>query len=719
MLLILVAWLLSFEAAQAATYYASKTASNGYAVGSDSNTCTQALNKATPKSTIWGTNGAKTCIVGGDQILVNEGTYTEEILNPPAGTASNYTTIKADPASSRPLLRPDGAALKRGFYCSNGSACAYIRFEGFDIGNAYNSIKLASPGAASGYPHHVQIVNNVMHDSYITNVETNTSDTGGIGGDHLFQGNEFYNTGIHNPGYGPGYNSIYNPGNRTIIERNRFHNLHNGVGIWLSNKYLYDIIVRDNLFYDIGLVNTDTWQAGATGYSCIHISSGGGGHQIYNNVCRNSGEDANFRGININPQLGKTTLTGITIYNNTIYDVKHASAYGIRASANMQTPSGATVKNNIVLPVTGGAISDASGVSALVLVSNRTSGTASAIFTNPGSGDLTLKAGSVAIDAGTACVGSYNGASCDQGAYEVPVFSSCVVNAGATSVVRVTLTNNRHPPMNPASTVTGVTFRKNTVSNPVVSVLRVGDNIYDFTLTNAYIGSDTPDMSASSTNWTDSALIGNTSNQPFVTTLTNQSCTNNAGGAPAHTFTQARYELHDWRGLEASPTMLPHGYASTGAAENFANYKVVAGGKIRVRFALTCGGANCPDSAFYPYVSTGGGYARILDDFSVHNIKMCGTPDGTDQPSNGSASTNQLSTAGTFAAGGVVFTSNAVPTITGLNNGYKTEIEYCFALNTTASGNFDIRMYLEDGTALNTYTVTPRLVAEPAAAGGM
>ena len=701
------------------TYYVSKTASNGYAVGSDANNCTQAQNKATPKSTIWGTSGAKACMVGGSIAIVNEGTYTEEILNPPTGTEGAYTTIMADPASARPLLRPDGVALKRGLYCSNGVACAYIRLEGFDISDAYNSIKLATPDAATGYPHHVQIVGNILHDSYLANLETNTSTTTAEGGDHLIQGNTFYNTGIHTPNYAPGFNTIYNPGNRTIVERNTFHNLHNGIGIWTTNRYIYDVIVRYNLLYDIGLTSTDTWQQGASGYQCIHVSSGGGRHRIYNNVCMNSGEDPAFRAINVNPQFGKTTISDIQIYNNTVYNIKHASAYGIRASANAQVAGSVIVKNNISIPVLGTAISDVSGLGAMVQTSNRTTGTATAIWTNPASGDLTLKAGSAAIDAGTSCTNLYNGSSCDQGAYETPVFSSCVVDAGAASVVRVTLINNLFPPMRPASTATGVTFRKNAVANPVVSSTRVGDNLYDFTVTNAYVGGDTVDVSASATNWTDSALIGNTSNQPFVTTLTNQSCTNNAGGGPAYTFTQAAYEFRDWRGLEASPTILPHGFASTGAAENFPAYNVRVNGSVRVRFAIVCGGANCPDSAFYPYTSTGGAYGQVLDDFSVHNIKLCGVGSGPDMPGNGEATTNQLSTGGTFSVGGITFTANAIPTVVGLNNTYKTELEYCFALNSDATGAFDLRLYREDGTALTAYTVTPRIIVNPASAGGM
>lgn len=415
-------------------------------------------------------------------------------------------------------------------------------------------------------------------------------------------------------------------------------------------------------------------------------------------------------------ETGNTVGARISSDNTTI---RHVSFYNAGTTACLQilSSANATAVQNVVALGCGTGISD-SGVST-TLTDNLTSGTASSIFKSivSGSIDLSLKAGSAPIDGGTAIGGTANGAP-DQGVHEVPTFSSCTVEAAATSVVRVTFTNNLRPPMLPSSGVTGVTFRKNGSNNAVVSSTKISDNMYGFTVTNSYAGGDTVDISIvpASTNLTDSALIGGTNNQPFVDTVTNTACTNNAAGV-IYTYTQARYEHHDWRGLENAPVILPHGFPTTGAAENFSNLKVRPLGKIRTRFAIVCGGSDCPSSSFHPYVSTGGAYASILDDFSVHNIKMCGVSSGSDMSANGSVSTNQLSTAGTFTAGGIVFTSNGTPEVTGLNNGYKTELEYCFEFDSDASGNFDIRVYLDTGTELDTYTVTPRLVIEPAAAG--
>ena len=87
------------------------------------------------------------------------------------------------------------------------------------------------------------------------------------------------------------------------------------------------------------------------------------------------------------------------------------------------------------------------------------------------------------------------------------------------------------------------------------------------------------------------------------------------------------------------------------------------------------------------------------------------------QPSNGAATTDQLSTSGTFVAGGLVLTSNAVPNVT-LANGNKTELEYCVAFDTDASGTYTFRLYQQDGSALNTYTVTPTITIVSSSAGG-
>jgi hypothetical protein len=431
-----------------------------------------------------------------------------------------------------------------------------------------------------------------------------------------------------------------------------------------------------------------------------------GSNQIYGNILKATGS------LPASCLTLQTTSDSSAYYNN-VCDGFNTYFLNVRAGANSNT-----FKNNVC----GGGTCSIQNLGTGTDCGGTCSTTNPTItmathFASPSTGDYTLKAGSSQIDAGLDIGFPYNGLGRDRGAHETFVFASCEVQAGATSMVRVTFTNNAFPPLLPATGATTFTVRRNGSNNAVTgSVDRSGDGVFVIPVTNAYVGGDTVDISLSTNNITDSAMIGGDVNQPYVGTLTNQSCTNNAGGA-AFTFTQSAYELHDWLSPEAFPVILPYGFASSGAAENFANYKVRKGGKIRLRFSVVCGGSNCPPTAFNLYRSTGGAYSALTDSFGVSGgFKFCGEVTGS--PVNGSSTTDQLSTAGPFVAGGIMFTASAIPTVSGLNNGYKTELEYCVDVRDSAStGNVDFRVYRQDGTALNTYSVTPRIVIEDPAAG--
>jgi hypothetical protein len=392
-------------AAHAATYYVATT-------GSNANTCAQAKAQNTPLLTI--PAGVK-CLAGGDTLIIKAGTYVgQEIKNPPAGSLSAYTVIKGDPSGIRPVLDPIGESptSQRGFYCDNGAACAYIEIQHLEITTAFDSIKL-NGSSALGYPHHINIIDNVLHDTINTAFFCSTSDTGYLGGDHLIQGNEFYKIGIGTPNYGPGMNTIYNPGNRTIVEKNVFHNLPDGIAIWHSKKYIQNVIVRSNVFYDIGRTSIDTWQQGSRGFAAIQVSVPGGGHQFYNNIIYRSGDEPQFAGIRINPIWNAVDTTTIQIYNNTIYDLKNANAYAIRVVPITGGPH--FVKNNIAY-LAGAGI--AGGIQSNNL-------TADPSFANQAGGDFRLLSRSDAIDKGVATVPTDfagirrpQGAGNDIGAYE-------------------------------------------------------------------------------------------------------------------------------------------------------------------------------------------------------------------------------------------------------------------------------------------------------------
>jgi hypothetical protein len=320
-------------AGHATTYYVAPT-------GNDASTCTQAKSASTPKKTI--PAGVK-CLSGGDTLIVKAGIYVnQEIRNPPAGTASAYTVIKGDPSGPRPIMRP-ALTSQRGLHCTNGAACHHIELRHFEIDRPYECAKLYG-SSALGYPHHLKIIDNFCHDTKANGIIMFSSYTGFVGGDHLIQGNEFSHCGIGTPHYTAGMNTIYNPGNRSIVERNKFHDGSQGVGIWecggpdnrqscaATPHEIRNVIIRNNKFYRMGRTDLNPWSSGASLYSGIHVSVTGGGHQIYNNIVYDSGNTSIFRGILVamrGSQAQRDASAPVHLYNNTIYNLKHASAFAV------------------------------------------------------------------------------------------------------------------------------------------------------------------------------------------------------------------------------------------------------------------------------------------------------------------------------------------------------------------------------------------------------
>jgi hypothetical protein len=406
--------LLSTIPVEAATYYVAST-------GSDANTCVQAKTTSRPKQTI--PAGVK-CLAGGDTLIIKAGTYNnQEIINPPAGSAIAYTVIKGDPSGARPTLVPDGAMNQRGFYCDKGESCRHIEIRYIEITSAFNSVKLYGD-AKVGYPHHINLIDNIFHDTVHTNIGIASSPSGFIGGDHLIQGNTFYRTGIGRPAYIPGHNTIYGTGNRTILERNVFHNLANGIGIWTHGITVQNVTIRNNVFYEIGRSNTDTWQQGNGSFTAVHISVPGGGHKVYNNIVYNSGDDSRF----IAFKVWQSAPTDVNVfYNNTIYDIKNPKAHSfwVQVMTGMHI-----IKNNIAflggVAITGG------------MQSNNL--TTDPSFKDPTNADFSLLKNSAAIDEGVATVPTDfagvprpQGTGYDIGAYEAPAGDSPLAPTGLSA----------------------------------------------------------------------------------------------------------------------------------------------------------------------------------------------------------------------------------------------------------------------------------------------
>lgn len=399
---ILASFLLPTITVQAATYYVATT-------GSDANSCVQATTSSRPKQTI---PAGVACLSGGDTLIIMGGRYiNQEITNPPAGSASAYTIIKGDPSGARPVLDFDKGTSQRGFNCSKGESCHHIEVRYIEVTTALNSVKLYGDNTM-GFPHHINLIDNIFHDTGNTNVLISSSPSGFIGGDHLIQGNRFYRTGIGRPAYIPGHNTIYNTGSRSIVERNVFHNLANGIGIYSGYSggiTVQNVTIRNNIFYEIGRSNTDTWQQGNGSHSAVHISVPGGGHKIYNNIVYNSGDESRF----IAFRVYRSSLTDVNeFYNNTVYDIKNPNAHAFWVQV---TTGRHIIKNNIAFL---GGVAIRGGMQSNNLTTDPS-------FKDPANADFRLLTTSVAIDAGVPTVptdfaGSPRpqGADYDIGAYE-------------------------------------------------------------------------------------------------------------------------------------------------------------------------------------------------------------------------------------------------------------------------------------------------------------
>jgi hypothetical protein len=327
---------------------------------------------------------------------------------------------------------------------------------------------------------------------------------------------------------------------------------------------------------------------------------------------------------------------------------------------------------------------------------------------------FTQNSTSTCINAGQQLAGHpFNDTNPDQGAFEKVTFASSSVENGDASTLRVTFNNSAFPPLSPASGITGFTSRKNGANNPITSAVINGTNQVYLGLTNAISAGDTVDVSYSGGNLKDSALIGYTISQPYVQTLTNQTVTNNVSSPGSEVYTQTVFKFFGLRGTQAAPVATPYA-----AAPENTNILIVPNGRVRLRVGVSCTIADCPPMGFIPrYSRNAGAYTVIPDTFGADAIGFCGTNPDPDIPLSGTSTTQQLSGSGTFAAGALIRTSNAIPTVNMTLSG-RTELEYCLAFNSASAGDiFDIRLYQQNGSVLNAYTVTPRMTIRSAQTG--
>jgi hypothetical protein len=190
-----------------------------------------------------------------------------------------------------------------------------------------------------------------------------------------------------------------------------------------------------------------------------------------------------------------------------------------------------------------------------------------------------------------------------------------------------------------------------------------------------------------------------------VRTYSAASGTNNVGAAPSLALEQSHYEFHKLRGTEDAPALI----CAICTEDVPVSTPPGAAFRLRVKFRTN----DDPEGTTYKlrYSKDGGAYTDIPDAFAADGIAWYGSTADSDIPAAGTATTEQLTSdeaSNTVCA--VIRTSSDYPLLD-LNNS-ETECEYAVKISTSvaATSTFDFRVYKGDNTALDTYTVTPRLI---------
>jgi hypothetical protein len=622
------------------------------------------------------------CLAAGDTLILKAGTYVQAIIDPTlaAGSAGAHTTIRSE-VQYGAILRPTSTQFVLGLASANYH---HITFDGIDFdGSACTTcshvIMLTWGGAGpSNATHTVTVTNSKIHSTTSPPPSSKTCfQTTGAGNNIQLTYSEIYNCGYavyHAVAGGSG------PASGGYYGRNYIHDTFEyGLHVYSDFGNVNDVLIEGNYVY-----NTVT-SAGYCGGGIL-VSSGARHIVRYNTVRRVGGTC----GSGIVTHYGATTPF---IYNNVVYD---ANGDGIELSAG---GAGAVVRNNISVENIFSNFNNATGATQS---NNTITGLASDHFVNAASGDFTLKSTSAAINNGTNTIGTityggvpvnvveaFNGSSRDRGTHESIGTVTCEVGLIAANILDCTVQNNVFPPVLPATGITGFTVRRALGNNVVTAAARQGTNGFRLTLTDNFTGGQACDFSYAQTgNFTDSALIGNTSSQELFA-ITNQSCTNNVGAGGGATVTQSHVGMFTWDGNEGSGPQI--------GSTNAATLRAMVHGKYLARFGLKTTVADTPATNYaLRYSKNGGAYTAVPSFTGVEDVGIC------DAPGVSASNTTQRLTSGSFEAGRVVEVGAGIPTIT-MTNGESTELLYpiCYGPNLVAgTDNIKFRLYKDDGTAL-------------------
>jgi len=679
---LLLALLFATAQAHATTYWVSATG------GSTGSVCADIDGSVDPTVYFRTIVAGIACLSSGDTLKIKDGTYTDDLdeLGAPSGTSGSYTTIEGVNYGGAIINFPSQAV---GLRVSNTRSWIYIKNLVLDgSANTSQTVKIDySPSLTDG-------ATNIVLDSLVIRNAGQTSLN--VTAQNLsvtdYSEVTLKNSTIHSA-YGS--HNIYWRGRNGIIEHNDIY----GCGEYDSDCYGLQ------LYSTIGGVNNNTvrYNMFRNNNKALLIAAGTG-NVAHNNIFWNNNVGSDGAGIICTATGGAGSNK---VYNNTIYGSDTAM---IQFSGSCA----ADWINNLALGNTSNTITT-SGAN----TTNRTSGTATDYMIDPANGNFALKESSSAIDAGTVIsgfsAGRYVSSAPDQGAFEAPVRSSAVVEDTDKNTYLITFALPVQSTGGNGTAGTGLqgcttanwTLRDDGAAKTesacnIVTTSKIGVDVSDGDFTTGVID----DAYARGT-LTDNVCIGDPNTGCYNAYVINYSATagtNNIGAAPSIALTQSRYRFHKLRGTEASPSLI-----CTACSENVSiSTPPGAAFRLRVKFRTD----DDPAGTTYKlrYSKDGGSYTDIPDAFAADLIAWYGVTADTDIPSAGEATTELLtSDEASNLACAVVRSSSDYP-ILDFNNS-ETECEYVVKISTsaTASTTYDFRVYKGDNTALDTYSVTPRL----------
>jgi parallel beta-helix repeat protein len=383
--------------------------------GSNSHSCSQAQNRATPKRTI---KEGMACMSGGETLMIKGGTYAECLTTSDfkSGTAQARTVIKRH-GTDQVTLKPHAGQCHHVILIHGERK--YVTLDGINIDGSNmrgNNMKFEPVSRKRDSPYAHRSEDYFLEQAsfiHVLNAKLSHAGNCGIQGranNSLFRNLEIYGTRTHCYGY-------YFNGHGTIIENNNIHhNANGGMQIYAQGgdeTITKQMHIRNNWVHD----NCTHMQTGCIGGILL---ANGLDNYIYNNIVVNNGKT----GIRL-----YSATRSIRIYNNTI--VNH------NIGIHLHNKIGHIVRNNILYQNR----TPMAGTNSSMTISNNL--TTNPSFANASGGGYHLQSGSPAIDKGMTlsevpCDANGNkrpaGSAYDIGAYEYGASpsSNCPQREGIT-----------------------------------------------------------------------------------------------------------------------------------------------------------------------------------------------------------------------------------------------------------------------------------------------